>query len=219
MTYTAPRLASNLNSVDLFKDVGGKTSSGFGIGDAGSFLNPSDESRASATRMAGLFGSILGGGKKQQFQFAGQRLADAINKQKDDEDKKAMPSIQAMGDDMFLYTPTREPDFAEYEGSYSKGAGGKIGGALIGGLKGFAAGGPIGAVIGAGAGANAGAIPPPGKPPACPSLGSVVPVPSDARSESSPAAGRFRFFVCARAADGAGDGSDDLGASSSPHES
>lgn len=171
-------LKSGLNSADLFGGSsgggfnpgiktggidfsgafggGGKTSSGFGIGDAGSFLNPSDESRASATRMAGLFGSLLGGGKKQQFQFAGQRLADAINKQKDDKDKKAMPSIQAMGDDMFLYTPTREPDFAEYEGSYSKGAGGAIGGALMGGLKGFAAGGPIGAVIGAGAGAFGG---------------------------------------------------------------
>ena len=156
MTFTAPSLASNLKSADLFKDVGGKTSSGFGIGKPGSFFNPSDESRASATRMAGMFGSILGGGKKSGTQLAGDAMANYINSQNQDKDKKAMPSIQAMGNDMFLYTPTREPDFAEYEGSYSKGAGGAIGGALMGGLKGFAAGGPIGAVIGAGAGAFGG---------------------------------------------------------------
>jgi len=168
-------LKSGLNSADLFKGSsgggfnpgiktggidfsgafggGGKTSSGFGIGKPGSFFNPSDESRASATRMAGMFGSILGGGKKSGTQLAGDAMANYINSQNQDKDKKGVGSIQSMGDDMFLYTPTREPDFAEYEGSYSKGAGGRIGGALMGGLKGFAAGGPIGAVIGAGAGA------------------------------------------------------------------
>ena len=168
-------LKSGLNSADLFKGSsgggfnpgiktggidfsgafggGGKTSSGFGIGKPGSFFNPSDESRASATRMAGLFGSILGGGKKSGTQLAGDAMANYINSQEKDKDKKAMPSIQAMGDDMFLYTPTREPDFAEFEGTYKKGAGGAIGGALMGGLQGFAAGGPIGAAIGAGAGA------------------------------------------------------------------
>ena len=106
--------------------------------------------------MAGLFGSILGGGKKSGTQLAGDAMANYINSQNKDKDKKATPSIQAMGDDMFLYTPTREPDFAEYEGSYRKGAGGAIGGALMGGLKGFASGGPVGAVIGAGAGALGG---------------------------------------------------------------
>ena len=168
-------LKSGLNSADLFKGSsgggfnpgiktggidfsgafggGGKTSSGFGIGKPGSFFNPSDESRASATRMAGMFGSILGGGKKSGTQLAGDAMANYINSQNQDKDKKGFGSIQSMGDDMFLYTPTREPDFAEYEGSYSKGAGGRIGGALMGGLKGFAAGGPIGAVLGAGAGA------------------------------------------------------------------
>lgn len=174
----SPSLKSGLNSADLFKGSsgggfnpgiktggidfsgafggGGKTSSGFGIGKPGSFFNPSDESRASATRMAGLFGSILGGGKKSGTQLAGDAMANYINSQNKDKDKKATPSIQAMGDDMFLYTPTREPDFAEYEGSYRKGAGGAIGGALMGGLKGFASGGPVGAVIGAGAGALGG---------------------------------------------------------------
>ena len=65
---------------------------------------------------------------------------------------------------------------------------------------------------------NVGTDTPPETPPACAWLASVVPIPSDAPSESSPAAGRFRF-VCARAAGGAGDGPDDLGGSSSPHES
>ena len=157
MTFTSPILRSNLNSADLFKDVGGKTSSGWGLGEAGSFFNPSDESRASATRMAGMFESILGGGKqKSGTQLAGDAMANYINSQKQDKDKKGVGSIQSMGDDMFLYTPTREPDFAEYEGTYRKGAGGAIGGALMGGLKGFAAGGPIGAVVGAGAGALGG---------------------------------------------------------------
>jgi len=131
---------------------GGKTSSGFGIGKPGSFFNPSDESRASATRMAGMFGKILGGGKKSGTQLAGSAMADYINSQNQDKDKKGVGSIQAMGDDMFLYTPTREPDFAEYEGTARKGFGGAIGGALMGGLQGFAAGGPIGAAVGAGAG-------------------------------------------------------------------
>ena len=171
-------LKSGLNSADLFKGSsgggfnpgiktggidfsgafggGGKTSSGFGIGKPGSFFNPSDESRASATRMAGLFGSILGGGKKSGTQLAGSAVADYINSQNKDKDKKGFGSIQSMGDDMFLYTPTREPDFAEYEGTAKKGFGGAIGGALMGGLKGFAMGGPIGAVVGAGAGAFGG---------------------------------------------------------------
>jgi len=132
---------------------GGKTSSGFGIGEPGSFFNPSDASRASATRMAGMFGKILGGGnKKSGTQMAGSAMANYINSQNQDKDKKATPSIQALGDDMFLYTPTREPDFAEYEGTARKGFGGAIGGALMGGLQGFAAGGPIGAAVGAGAG-------------------------------------------------------------------
>tara|TARA_B100002019_G_scaffold219158_1_gene191795 strand:+ start:1122 stop:1664 length:543 start_codon:yes stop_codon:yes gene_type:complete len=176
----SPSLKSGLNSADLFggggkvggfspSDVlsgkagkidynpfGGKTSSGFGIGKPGSFFNPSDESRASATRMAGLFGSILGGGKKSGTQLAGDAMANYINSQNQDKDKKGVGSIQSMGDDMFLYTPTREPDFAEFEGTYRKGAGGAIGGALMGGLKGFAMGGPVGAVVGAGAGALGG---------------------------------------------------------------
>ena len=129
-----------------------KTSSGWGLGKPGSFFNPSDESRASATRMAGMFGKILGGGKKSGTQLAGDAMADYINSQNQDKDKKGFGSIQSMGDDMFLYTPTREPDFAEYEGTYRKGFGGAIGGALMGGLQGFAAGGPIGAAVGAGAG-------------------------------------------------------------------
>ena len=150
-------LSGKAGNID-YNPFGGKTSSGFGIGKPGSFFNPSDESRASATRMAGLFGQFLGGGKKSGTQLAGDAMANYINKmgQEKDKDKKATPSIQSMGDDMFLYTPTREPDFAEYEGSYSKGAGGAIGGALMGGLKGFAMGGPIGAVVGAGAGALGG---------------------------------------------------------------
>ena len=131
-----------------------KTSSGFGIGKPGSFFNPSDESRASATRMAGMFGSILGGGKKSGTQLAGDAMANYINKmgQEKDKDKKATPTIQAMGPEMYLYTPIKEPDFAEYEGTASSGFGGKIGSALIGGFQGFSKGGPIGAAIGAGAG-------------------------------------------------------------------
>ena len=130
-----------------------KTSIGFGIGKPGSFFNPSDESRASATRMAGLFGQFLGGGKKKSgTQLAGSAMANYINSQNQDKDKKGVGSIQSMGDDMFLYTPTREPDFAEYEGTSRKGFGGAIGGALMGGLQGFAAGGPVGAAVGAGAG-------------------------------------------------------------------
>lgn len=167
-------LKSGLNSADLFGGGGGggfnpglktggidfsgafggggKTSSGFGIGKPGSFFNPSDESRASATRMAGMFGKILGGGKKSGTQLAGDAMANYINSQNQDKDKKGLGSIQSMGDDMFLYTPTREPDFAEYEGTARKGFGGAIGGALMGGLQGFAAGGPVGAALGAGAG-------------------------------------------------------------------
>ena len=157
MPFTSPSLASNLNSADLFKDVGGKTSSGWGLGKAGSFFNPSDESRASATRFAGMLGNIFGsGGKKSESdnRMAGSALADYTNLLNSQGSKGT--GIQAMGDDMFLYTPTREPDFAEFEGTYKKGAGGAIGGALIGGLKGFAMGGPVGAVVGAGAGALGG---------------------------------------------------------------
>ena len=153
MTYTAPSLASNLNSADLFKGAGGKTSSGWCLGKAGSFFNPSDESRASATRFAGMLGNIFGsGGKKSESgnRMAGSALADYTNLLNSQGSKGT--GIQAMGDDMFLYTPTREPDFAEYEGTARKGFGGAIGGALMGGLQGFAAGGPIGAAVGAGAG-------------------------------------------------------------------
>ena len=148
-------LSGKAGNID-YNPFGGKTSSGFGIGEPGSFFNPSDESRASATRMAGLFGQFLGGGKKSGTQLAGDAMANYINSQNKDKDKKAMPSIQAMGDDMFLYTPTREPDFAEYEGTYRKGVGGVIGNAVKRGFQGFAAGGPIGAVVGAGAGALGG---------------------------------------------------------------
>ena len=144
-------LSGKAGNID-YNPFGGKTSSGFGIGEPGSFFNPSDESRASATRMAGMFGSILGGGKKSGTQLAGSAMANYINSQNQGKDKKSTSSIQAMGDDMFLYTPTREPDFAEYEGTARKGFGGAIGGALMGGLQGFAAGGPIGAAVGAGAG-------------------------------------------------------------------
>ena len=154
MTYTAPSLASNLNSADLFKGAGGKTSSGWGLGKAGSFFNPSDESRASATRFAGMLGNIFGSGGKKKSEsdnrMAGSALADYTNLLNSLKSKEG--GIQSMGDDMFLYTPTREPDFAEYEGSYRKGFGGAIGGALMGGLQGFAAGGPVGAAVGAGAG-------------------------------------------------------------------
>jgi len=147
-------LGGKAGNID-YNPFGGKTSSGFGIGKPGSFFNPSDESRASATRMAGMFGKILGGGNKSGTQLAGDAMANYMNMmgQEKDKDKKGTSSIQAMGDDMFLYTPTREPDFAEYEGTYRKGFGGIIGGALQGGFQGFAAGGPIGAAIGAGAGA------------------------------------------------------------------
>ena len=145
-------LSGKAGNID-YNPFGGKTSSGFGIGKPGSFFNPSDASRASATRMAGMFGSILGGGKKSGTQLAGDAMANYINSQNQDKDKKGVGSIQSMGDDMFLYTPTREPDFAEYEGTARKGFGGAIGGALLGGFQGFAAGGPIGAAIGAGAGA------------------------------------------------------------------
>ena len=82
--------------------------------------------------------------------MAGSALADYTNLLNSQGSKGT--GIQAMGDDMFLYTPTREPDFAEYEGTARKGFGGAIGGALMGGLQGFAAGGPIGAAVGAGAG-------------------------------------------------------------------
>jgi len=154
MTFTSPSLASNLNSADLFKGVGGKTSSGWGIGKAGSFLNPSDESRASATRFAGMLGNIFGsGGKKSKSdnRMAGSALADYTNLLNSQGSKGT--GIQAMGDDMFLYTPTREPDFAEFEGTYRQGVGGVIGNAVKRGFQGFAMGGPIGALAGAGAGA------------------------------------------------------------------
>ncbi len=178
MAFSVPSLKSGLNAADLFGGGGGggfnpgiktggidysgafggggKTSSGFGIGKPGSFFNPSDESRASANRMAGMFGKILGGGKKSGTQMAGSAMADYINSQNQGKDKKGVGSIQSMGDDMFLYTPTREPDFAEYEGTARKGFGGAIGGALMGGLQGFAAGGPVGAALGAGAGFTGG---------------------------------------------------------------
>ena len=131
-----------------------KKSSGWGLGKAGSFLNPSDESRASATRFAGMLGDIFGsGGKKSESgnRMAGSALADYTNLLNSFKSKEG--GIQSMGDDMFLYTPTREPDFAEYEGTYRKGVGGVIGNAVKRGFQGFAAGGPIGAVIGAGGGA------------------------------------------------------------------
>lgn len=99
-----------------------------------------------------VLGGTLGKSKNQQTRMAGQEMANYMNALAGRQDKKTGP-ITSMGDDMFLYTPTREPDFYEHESTESGGVLKRIAGAGMGFLQGAATGMPHLAGVGAVAGA------------------------------------------------------------------
>jgi hypothetical protein len=174
-------LKSGLNSADLFKGDGNfggftpteifqkGTSMPSFIGDTklktggmNFFGNDKKGGLFQDKEWLGSLGDVLGGtlgkSKNQGTRMAGQEMANYMNALAgmEDKDKKTGP-IASMGDDMFLYTPTREPDFYEYESTENEGfmggVGRRIAGAGMGFLKGAATGMPHMAGIGAVAGA------------------------------------------------------------------